>query len=444
MDYKRTIDYIDSLHKFGINLGLARTQKILELLGNPQDRIKCVHIAGTNGKGSVTAMVTDILKTAGYKVGMYTSPFIEEFEERIQINGKNISKSELADAVTKVARTVEQVKSLGYEDPTEFEVITCSMYLYFAEQKVDYAVIEVGLGGREDSTNVIVPEVTAIVSISYDHMNILGDTLAKIAGEKAGIIKQNVPLVLYPQKKESFDVISKVADEKNAPVILVKKEDVSDDTDENHKNMAYQRFTVNTKNDTYDVKLNLLGVHQHLNTAVAINIAEVLIGQGVKISKQHILTALENVKWIGRLEIMSTEPLVVIDGAHNIDGVTNLANSIKRYFEYDKMTLVIGILADKQVSDMIAMLAPYANRIIAVSPHSDRATGAKELKEKIDEFLAKDKKFADISTRYFDGYEEAFENALDSCKKDDLLLVAGSLYLIGDMRKVIRKKLQKL
>ncbi|MBS6062681.1 MAG: bifunctional folylpolyglutamate synthase/dihydrofolate synthase [Peptostreptococcaceae bacterium] len=437
MNYTQAMDYIESAHKFGINLGLPRTLKILEILGEPQDKIKCIHIAGTNGKGSVTAMTTEILIAAGYKVGMYTSPFLEEFEERIQINGVNIPKDDLADMVTKVAKAVGEIKKLGYEEPTEFEIITCAMYLYFYEQKVDYAVIEVGLGGRQDSTNVMTPVVSAIVSISFDHMNILGDTLAKIAYEKAGIIKKNIPVVLYPQEQEAYDVFKKAAAENNSKIIQVSKGDIIKTKDDAKKNSSHQQFTIKTKNDEYDVKLGLLGIHQYLNTAVAINIIETLNSTGEHITKEQILKGLENVKWIGRLEIMSKEPLVVIDGAHNIDGITNLAKSIEKYFSYKKMVLVLGILADKQVTQMIEIIAPFAKNIITVSPHSDRATGAEDLKIKIDEFVKT--KNLDIKTEAEDDYETAFKKARAYCDNDDMLLVAGSLYLIGDMRKIIRK-----
>lgn len=191
MDYKEAREYIQSKAKFGSNLGLERTEKLLELLGNPHKRLRCIHIAGTNGKGSTTAMISAVLKESGYKVGMYTSPYIEEFEERIQINGHNITKEDLGYIITKVANIVEKVENMGYGNPTEFEIITVAMFYYFCLKEVDFAVIEVGLGGRLDSTNVLEPILSIITSISYDHMNILGETLEEITYEKAGIIKSS-------------------------------------------------------------------------------------------------------------------------------------------------------------------------------------------------------------------------------------------------------------
>ena len=424
MNYTQAMQYIENAYKLGSNYGTIRTKKILGLIGNPQDKIKCIHIAGTNGKGSITAMTTKILSTAGYKVGMYTSPFIEEFEERIQINGQNIKKDELARLVTIVAQAVDKVKTMGYEEPTEFEIITCTMFLYFYEQKVDFAVVEVGLGGAQDSTNVMTPLVSVLASISYDHMQILGDTIEKIAGEKAGIIKENVPVVSYMQVPEAMKVIENVCKEKNSKLTVANKDSIKDL--ENELNSFKQNLLITTKNDEYKISLSLLGVHQKQNCAVVINVIESLIAQGIKIEKEHILKGLNEVKWMARLEIMEQNPMVVLDGAHNIDGITNLTNSIKQYFKYNKLVLILGILADKQVDEMIDMIVPLASKIIAVSPHSDRAKGAEELAD-----IIKKKNQNCIAIQ---DYKQAYETALSYCDKEDMLMIAGSLYLIGDMR----------
>ncbi|NYC31630.1 folylpolyglutamate synthase/dihydrofolate synthase [Clostridium saccharobutylicum] len=219
MTYEEAMNYISSVGRFGSNYGLERTFRLLELIGNPHEKIKLIHIAGTNGKGSTTAMITKILRGFGYKVGMYTSPYLEEFEERMQINGINIPKDILVNLLEKVKIAINKVIEEGYEHPTEFEIITALMFLYFYNEKVDYGVIEVGLGGRLDSTNVLTPEVSVITSISFDHINILGNTLEEIAKEKAGIIKEGVPVVLYPQEKEVEEIILNIAKEKNQKFI---------------------------------------------------------------------------------------------------------------------------------------------------------------------------------------------------------------------------------
>jgi dihydrofolate synthase/folylpolyglutamate synthase len=426
MNYEEAMSYIKNTAKFGSNYGLSRTERILELLGNPHKMLKCIHIAGTNGKGSTTAMLSNILIKAGYKVGMYTSPYIEEFEERIQINNKNIPHEALSETVTKVAVVVDKVIAEGYDHPTEFEIITCAMFLYFYEQAVDFAVVEVGLGGRLDSTNVIIPILSIITSISYDHMHILGDTLDKIASEKAGIIKPGVPVVVYPQKQESFEVIKKVCQERGSSLISVLEDSAAFIENKSNK----QLITIKTRKREYSILLNLLGLHQLLNCSVAIHAVEMLIDTGINIDKESIYRGLSDVRWPGRMEIMHEEPLVLIDGAHNIDGIQKLSDSVNAYIKYKKLYLILGILADKQVDDMVKIIGAKAARIFTVTPNSDRAEVAEELKNIVQKY--------DIPCESVDDYKEAYEGALNLCEKDDMLLICGSLYMIGDMRRVIR------
>ncbi|MBV7274586.1 bifunctional folylpolyglutamate synthase/dihydrofolate synthase [Clostridiaceae bacterium UIB06] len=443
MNYQETMDYINNTAKFGINLGLGKTEKILELLGNPHKGLKCIHLAGTNGKGSTTAMITKILMNAGYKVGMYTSPYLEVFEERIQINGENISKKDLSEVVTEVLEAIKKVIELGYEQPTEFEIITCAMFYYFYKNNVDFAVIEVGLGGKLDSTNVIEAFsstsgggvlASVIASISYDHMHILGDTLEKIAYEKAGIIKDGVPVIMYPQQKEAEEVIEKVCEEKGCKLIKVPNNCV-EYLESNNKIDKYsitynQNIRLRTNDNVYDIELALLGTHQLLNCATAVFVVEELTKRNINIKKDDILNGLKQVKWIGRLEIMKNKPLVVIDGAHNIDGITKLRENVELYFKYNKMVLILGILADKEVDKMVKTIAPLAERIIAVTPNSDRAETAEELKNIIKEH--------DVRCEAVENYKDAYKLALSYCEEDDLLLISGSLYMIGDMRKIIK------
>lgn len=433
MNYDEAIKYIKETAKFGSKYGLERTEKILEFLGNPHKNIKTIHVAGTNGKGSTTAMLTSILMDAGYNVGTYISPYIEEFEERIQINRNNIPKEELAEVVTEVSKAVSKVVDLGYINPTEFEIITCAGFLYFHKKNIDYAVIEVGLGGRLDSTNVITPILSIISSISLDHTQILGDTLDKIAYEKAGIIKENVPVILFPQEKVAEDVIEKTCKEKNSKLIKVPR-DISEYvavTSNTLEGKEIKTQQINLKNEYIDsYELSLLGKHQILNSTVVVYAARELMNLGVKISKDNIINGLKSVQWPGRLEIMKNNPLVVIDGAHNIDGIKKLTESIDLYFKYNKLILILGILADKQVEDMIETIAPKAERIISVTPHSDRAELAEDLKIEIEKL--------GVSCEAIDSYEEAYKKALSYCNDDDLLLISGSLYMIGDMRKIIR------
>ena len=429
MKYQEAMKYITEVGNFGSNYGLERTYKLLELLDNPQDKLKIIHVAGTNGKGSTTAMITSMLKGCGYKVGMYTSPFLEEFEERIQINGENIPKEKLAQLITKIKYAVDKVIEEGYNHPTEFEIITVLMFLYFATEEVDFAVVEVGLGGRLDSTNVITPILSVITSISFDHTNLLGNTLEEIAAEKAGIIKSCIPTVIYPQEEMAERVISSKCQELDSKLYKINKEDakliniIKEDK-------IYQQVKVKL-DDEYDVKLPLLGEHQILNLAVALKALEVIKDKAPKLNRESIVKSLATVRWNGRLEIMSNSPYVVIDGAHNIQGITQLDKNIKKYFEYKDMYLILGILADKDVEDMVKVITPKAKKVFTVTPNSMRAETAEELMNEV-------KKYNESCEAYND-YKNAFEDALKLCKKDDLLLISGSLYMIGEMRGIIKK-----
>lgn len=430
MTYEEAMEYISNVGMFGSNYGLERTHRLLELLGSPQNKLKLIHIAGTNGKGSTTSMISKVLIGMGFKVGMYTSPYLEVFEERIQINGVNIPKDKLIDNLENVKYAVSKVIEEGYEHPTEFEIITALMFLYFYNEKIDYGVIEVGLGGRLDSTNVIIPKVSVITSISMDHINILGNTIEEIAKEKSGIIKEDVPVILYPQKKEAEDVILKAAHNNNSKVYYVKTDDG------NLKGIDYDNITqnvqVNGLNGIYNVDLPLLGEHQILNLCVAIKAVEVLCQvEKIQYNKEIIEESLKDVKWIGRLETLNRNPLIVIDGAHNIDGIRVLKNNIRKYFKYNKMYLLLGILADKQVDEMIKEITPMAEKIFALTPHSDRAELSEDLKREIEK--------VNQNVEAFDDYNEAINEALKVAEYDDLILVSGSLYMIGDMRKIINK-----
>lgn len=428
MNYIEAIEYIQNTSKYGNNTGTKRVEKILDILGNPHKKLKCIHIAGTNGKGSITSMITSILIESGFKVGMYTSPYIEEFEERIQINRENISKNDLAYYTTIVSKAIEEIVSLGYGYPTEFEIITCIMFLYYSKKEIDYAVIEVGLGGKSDSTNVIKPLVSVITSISYDHVSILGNTIEEIAYEKAGIIKENVPVILYPQKEGAYKVIEKTCKEKGSKLIQI-DENLMHHISNDAFNKSYQLLQINTNKDKYKVKLSLLGSHQRMNCAVTIYTIEELMNIGIKITKEDIITGLSNVKWPGRLEMLKKSPLVVIDGAHNLDGIIKLKESVKQYFRYKKLVLIIGILSDKDVEKMVESITLISDKVIAVTPNSYRGKTSEELIKIIENYNENCEALGD--------YKEAYMKALSYCDKEDMILICGSLYMIGDMRKII-------
>ena len=413
---------------FGSNYGLERTYKLLEHLGNPERDLKLIHIAGTNGKGSTTSMITEILMGEGYKVGMYTSPFIEEFEERIQINRNNIPKESLAILMDEIKVAVDKVIEAGYNHPTEFEIITVLMLLYFKKENIDFGVIEVGLGGTLDSTNVIKPIIQVITSISFDHTNLLGNTLEKIAREKAGIIKRGIPTVIYPQQEEVLRVIKNKCFEMDSELYIANNENLK------FKNIVNldKPYQLLKYNNEIDILLPLLGEHQIINLSVAMQAIEVLNNKNIiDISIANIVKSIKNVSWKGRLEVLSNNPYVVIDGAHNIQGIKTLSRNIKKYFKYENLYLILGILADKDVEEMIKIITPMAKKVYSVTPNSIRGELAESLKDEVSKF--------NKNCKAFDKYEEAYLEALNDASEKDLILASGSLYMIGDMRKIIRK-----
>lgn len=343
MNYKETLEYIKKLNRFGKKKGLQRIKTILKKLGNPEKNLKIIHIAGTNGKGSTASYISSILMHQGYKVGLYTSPSLEKFTDRVRINGERISEEDVSRLLTSIKELSEEDEDM--ECPTEFEVITAAAYKYFDENNVDFAVIEVGMGGRLDTTNVINPILSVITSISYDHMQILGNTLAKIAYEKAGIIKENVPVVTCPQKKEAEAVIEKTAHDKNSKFIKVPLDCIK------FKGIRgeFQTFDVSAYGKTFYIEDPLFGTFQMMNCAEAVYASFELMKQGIMINDESIINGIKDVKWPARMEIMRKDPLVILDGAHNIDGIYNLFSSIRKYFKYNNIILILGILADKEV-----------------------------------------------------------------------------------------------
>lgn len=429
LDYDEAMEYIENTAKFGSNLGLDRIKRLLYYMGNPEKKLKCIHIAGTNGKGSVVSMISSILIESGYKVGIYTSPYLQRFSERIKVNDTEISCEDTARLVTCIKPLVERVVSEGYDHPTEFEIITAIMFQYFYEMGVDLAVIEVGLGGRLDSTNVIDdPLVSVITSISYDHMAVLGNTLGKIAYEKAGIIKQNGITVSYPQQSEAYDVIKNICSVRNAKFIPVDSEGIV----LKNYSMDGQVFDLTVDGETYkDLKMSLIGEHQLLNAKTALTVIKALSLRNINIKSESIADGLRKVRWPGRLEVMSKNPAVVLDGAHNIEGIESLKKALNKYFRYKKLILVIGILKDKQYDEMCSMLMPMADKIVTVTPDSPRALSSCRLKEIALNYCS------DVYSST--SIEDAYKTGMHSASECDLVLFCGSLYMIGHIRSLIEQ-----
>lgn len=429
MDYKEAMEYIHSFFRFGSKLDLERIEILLNKLGNPEKNLKIIHVAGTNGKGSVVNILGKILEEEGYRVGVYTSPYLEYFEERIKINGSSIGKNDLADLMRIIKEKVDEMIEEGFDSPTEFEVITAASFLYYFIEKVDYVVLEVGLGGRFDATNVVTPILTIITSISYDHMNILGNTIEEIAFEKAGIIKKGIPLILYPQLKEAESVILKRAEELKAPVTYVdNKYKKSKIIKENGK--YYIEFWSLVEEKEEEFKLGLLGEHQILNSKTAIEAALKLIELGHVIKIVNIKNGIKNVKHNGRFEILKDNPKVIIDGAHNGDGIKKLVSSMNKYFKWEKLIIILGVLKDKEYNLMLKDLGSIGEKIVCVSPLNERALDEEELLEKVLKEGIKG-----VAFKY---YKEAYEYSIKDLGENDILLIAGSLYMIGEFRKIIK------
>ncbi len=409
-----------------MKLGLDNIKALTAALGNPQDSYKIIHVAGTNGKGSVCAMTASILREAGYKVGLYISPYLEEFNERIQIDGENISDEDLAGLATQVKGIIDGMVSKGLTHPTEFEVDTAIGLKYFQQQKVDFAVIEVGLGGRFDATNVVMPLVSVITNIGYDHMDILGDTLPKIAFEKAGIIKKGGRVTAYPQQDDVMDVIKAKCREEGAYLTVV-------DSSKIKPKFASPDGQAFEYGDLKDLRISLLGEHQMLNAATAVDAVRSLKYYGIEIADDTIKRGLQRAKWPGRLEIMKRHPYVVIDGAHNPQSAGVLRKAIEDLFDYKRLVLVTGILKDKDVGGILNILLPMAGAAVLTSPMSPRAMPAQELNGMVKHIRP------ELETYCEEDIETAVTKGMELTGEGDVLLICGSLYLIGLVRKILKK-----
>lgn len=422
MNIEEVMEFIHKTSWQRCALGLSRIEELMRLLGNPEKKLKYVHIAGTNGKGSTAAFIASILMKAGYKTGLYTSPYINSFNERIQINGSNITNEELI----KIAEEVKEKVKLMKEKPTEFEIITAMAFLYFRNSKVDIVVLEVGLGGRLDSTNIIEEsEVAIITTIGLEHTKELGDTVEKIAYEKAGIIKKKCDTVLYQQSSSVHRIVSEICREKDSKLHILNFNEVR----EFKSDLDSQIF--NTR-DYKNIEIKLLGEHQIKNATVALKTAEVLKKRGWNISDDAIYQGLKKTKWPGRFEILNREPLFIVDGAHNPNGVATLVYNIGKYFPNKKVIILVGVMADKEYEKMLDKVAPFVKEFIVVQPNNPRALFSSDLVG----FL---KKRYDISV--IDGGEvsKGVKEALMRAEASDIIIAFGSLYMVGDIRKFFIK-----
>jgi dihydrofolate synthase/folylpolyglutamate synthase len=429
-DYEKKISYLYSPEHFD----LARVEKLLALLDNPHLHFNSIHIAGTKGKGSVAAMSESILRAAGYRTGLYTSPHLHTFRERIQVNGRLIPEETVASLTERLQPLVSQVEGL-----TTFEIMTALGFLYFVEQGVEFAVLEVGMGGRLDATNVVNPVVAIITSLSYDHTDVLGETLSLIAREKAGIIKDKALVVSAPQASEAMAVIEEVCAEKEARLTVIGRDWTWEAGEANLEGQSFQvsgfRSQVASRRSQVAGRrfwIPLLDRHQLVNATVAVAATEKLRQRGINISEASVREGLRRVRWPGRLEILGREPWVVVDGAHNGDSANKLVAAIEELFPHRELILVFGALMGHSVPDMLDALLPAADKVILTRANRIRAVTTSDL---LREVHVRHREAQTTET-----VAEALEQALALASPNDLICATGSLSIVAEAREAWAKK----
>ena len=404
---------------------LERITRLLERLGNPHLAVPTVHVAGTKGKGSTAAMISSILSEAGMRVGLYTSPSLHTVTERVRIGMKPIAQEDFAGLVERMWPEVEWVGEHGGHGPLMyFEFLTALAFQHFSETNADFQVIEVGLGGRLDATNVVHPAVSVITSISLDHTSVLGDTIPLIAAEKAGIVKNGLPVVVAPQEAPALDTIRRIADERGSPMVDVGRE-LS--WQPQHADLDGQEFTVNGLNDTYEVKIPLIGEYQQENAATAIAAAETLINAGYPLTSSDILDGLRNVRWPGRFQVLRRKtPQVIADGAHNPYSMRRFVEALTRQVEFEHPFVVFGAVSGHSALGMLEELAALDPTVIAVQSRHPKAAAVEEIAEAA--------QAAGISAvMEHGGVGVATSRALDLAASNDVVIGTGSLSVVGEM-----------
>ena len=413
MNVNEALKYIHSICWMGMRPGLGRTRELLEKMGNPEKKLKFIHIAGTNGKGSTAAMLERVLREAGYRTGLYTSPYILRFNERMQVCGQEISDDELSEITEYIQPLAESME----EHPTEFELVTCIAMEYFARHACEIVVLEVGLGGELDSTNVIdAPEAAVIVNIGLDHMQVLGNTVEEIAQAKAGIIKDGCDCVLYAQQPSVEDVIRRSCEDHCARLHRASMDDL---TPVSH---GLEGQVFDWKN-LKGLHIPLLGEHQLHNACTVLTTLETLQGKGWSIPESAIRAGLEQVSWPGRFQLMRKNPLFIIDGGHNAQCLEALVRAIRDYLPGQKLTFLNGCMADKDYGEMFRMLAPFAKEFVTVTPDNPRSLPAEDLAHHLERY--------ELPVCACKSVSEGVQTAIDHAGPDGVVCACGSLYMIS-------------
>lgn len=417
MNYEEAMNFIQNTNKFGSVLGLDNIRELLERLGNPQDQLRVVHIAGTNGKGSTLAFLAGIFRESGYRAGRYVSPASFFYEERFRINEENISKKDLCFYMEKIKNVAEEMVKDGLSHPTMFEIETALSFLYFLDKKVDVVLLETGMGGRLDATNVVKkPIATVIASIGMDHMQFLGDTLEKIASEKAGIIKEGCPVISYDNTKEVNEVIKNKAKQMHAKVTFVNSAGIR----VLQESLNGESFSYRSSDGRWyeKIEIPLLGRHQINNAALALETLNV-IKNYYCISDFQTEDGMRKTIWRGRIEILEREPMVICDGAHNPDGAKSLLSFLQNNFTNQRLIYIMGVLSDKDYEQMVQILAPAADKIYTVAPDNPRALSSRELCNCISKY------HQNVEERQ--RLAECLSEVRQKAEKDDVIIICGTL-----------------
>jgi len=433
MAYDEALDFLVGLTKFGFNFGLQRIERLLQLLGDPHRKLRVVHVGGTNGKGSTAMMTASILEAAGYRVGLFTSPHLDSYTERYLINRVPVGQPKLAELISRVKPYLEQMVREGQEHPTEFEVCTAIAFLYFYEEQVDFLVLEVGLGGAIDSTNVIpTPLAAVITNIAFDHMDYLGNTIREIATVKAGIIKQGGHAVTAATEPDALEVIEARCREVQATLLRVGV-DLGDELIES----TPAGTSCNLRSPWGDYPnqwVPLAGQYQAINAATALGAIEVLRRyHGVQITEDQIRAGFAAARWPARLELLSQKPAILVDVTHNHDGSRKLRAALQEIYHYRRLILVLGMLGDKEREKVVGELAPLASAVVITRPNSPRAGDWELLATEARRYVDRVLQFEEIVA--------AVDAALEEAGPEDLVCVTGSFYMVAEARAYLRSKL---
>ncbi len=435
MTYEEARAFIDASNQYGSKLGLEIITELMGRLNNPQDGLKIIHVAGTNGKGSTTAIIASVLAAEGYLVGRYISPAVFSYQERVQLSRRNasnlveneyITKEGISDAIGQIKPVCEAMVREGFDHPTSFEIETAMAFLYMQGKQVDFAILEVGLGGRLDATNVIrQPVCCAITSISMDHMQYLGDTLEKIAREKAGIIKLGAPVITCNDNPSILAVLKETCEEKKTGLTVLREEELT------HLEYSLEATTFTYHGQDYEIKL--LGEYQGKNALLALGTIELLQDMGYPISKAAMKEGLLQAKWSGRFEILAKEPYFIIDGAHNEDAALHLKRTLQRYYNNKRLIYIMGVLADKDYGRILEIMAPLAHKIITVTPDNPRALASPKL-------AAEARKYCSCSVVDAQTVSNAIKIAFDGAGQEDVILAFGSLFYLSEVKASFQKQ----